>query len=54
MFSCRAMGRNEKRRMYEEITVPTALYVIETWSMEVTEKKRLNVMGGEVSEEYVV
>ena len=38
------MGINVKRRLYEGIVVPTALYVAETWSIAVAEKKRLNVM----------
>ena len=29
-FSCRMMGRNVKRRLYEGVAVPTALYVAET------------------------
>ena len=35
---------NVKRRLYEGIAVPTALYGTETWSMAVAEKKILNVM----------
>ena len=42
VFSCRAMGLNVKRRLYEEVAVPTALYGTETWSIVVV-KKRLNV-----------
>ena len=44
MFSCRATGMNVKRRLYEGVAVPTALYEDEKWSMGVAEKKRLNVM----------
>ena len=43
VFSCRAMGMNVKRRLYG-VTVPTAVYGTGTWSMAVSEKKRLNVM----------
>ena len=35
---------NVKRRLYEGVAVPTALYWPETWAMAVAEKKRLNVM----------
>ena len=44
VFSFIALGMNIKRRMYEEIAVPTALYMAETWSIEVARKKRLNAM----------
>ena len=39
------MGVNVRRRLYEGVAVPTALYGAETWSMAVAEKKKLNVMG---------
>ena len=35
---------NVRRRLYEGVAVPAALYGAETWSMAVAEKKRLNVM----------
>ena len=41
MFSCIAMRMNVKRKLYEEVNLPTARYGAETWSMK---KKRLNVM----------
>ncbi len=33
-----------KRRLYEGIVVPMALYGAETWNMGAAERKRLNVM----------
>ena len=53
VFSCRVMGMNVKRRLYEGVAVPTALYGTETWRMVVAEKKRLNVMEMKCFEEYV-
>ena len=44
MLSCRVMRINVNRRLYEGVTVPTALYRAETWNMGVAEKKKLNVM----------
>ena len=44
VFSCRAIGMNVKRRVYERVTVFAALYGAETWIMIVAEKKILNVM----------
>ena len=44
VFSCRAMGMNVKRRLYEGVAVFTAIYGTETWSMAVAEKKIVNVM----------
>ena len=35
---------NVKRKLYEGLTMPTALNEAEIWCMAVTEKKRLNVM----------
>ena len=32
-----------RRRLYERIMVPTALYGAETWPMGAAERKRLNV-----------
>ena len=51
VFRCIAMGINVKRRLYECIALPTALYGAETWSMEVAEEIKCN--GDEVSEECV-
>ena len=31
VFSCKVMGMNVKRRLYEGIAFPTALYGVETW-----------------------
>ena len=39
VFSCKAMGMNVKRRLYEGVAVPTTLYEAEIWSMAVAEKK---------------
>ena len=44
VVSCRVMGMNIERKLYEGVAVPTALYEGETWSMAVSEKK-LNVMA---------
>ena len=44
VLSCREMGMNVKRRLYEGVAVSTALYWAETWSMAIAEKKRMNVM----------
>ena len=43
VFSCRAMGMNVKRKLYEGVVVLTALYGAEIWSKAVAEKKKLNV-----------
>ena len=50
VFSCRAMGMNVKRRLYEGVAVPTALYETETWSMG---EEVIKCNGDEESEEYV-
>ena len=44
VFRCRSLGMNVKRKLYEGVAVPTALYGSETWSMGVAEKRKLNVM----------
>ena len=45
MFGCRATVINVKRRLYEGVAVPNALYEAEThWSMVLAENKRLNVI----------
>ena len=44
MFSCRVKEINVKRKLYEGVIVPTALYGAEKWNMTVVEKKRLNEM----------
>ncbi len=44
MFECRSLGMSAKRRLYEGVVVPTALYGAETWNMGTVERKRLNVM----------
>ena len=43
VFSYRVMGMNVRRRLYEGVAVPTALYEPETWGMPLTEKI-LNLM----------
>ena len=53
VFSCRAMGMNVKRRLYEGVAVPTVLYGAETWSMAVEDREEIKVNGDEVSEESV-
>lgn len=44
VFRNRALGMNAKKRLYEGVVVPTALYGAETWNMGVAERKRLNVV----------
>ncbi len=51
VFKCTLLGMSAKRRLYEGVVVPTALFGAETWNMGAAKRKRLNVM--EVSEEYV-
>ena len=51
MLSCRAMGMNVKRRIYEGVAVPTALYNVEKRSTAVTEE--IKCSGDEMTEEYV-
>ncbi len=48
VFKCRSLGLNAKRRLYEEVVVPTVMYGAETWNMGAAERRRLN--GGEMSE----
>ena len=44
MFGCRSLRMNVKKRLYEGIAVPTALYGAETWNMGMADKKRLDVV----------
>ena len=44
IFKCRSLGMNAKRKLYEGVVVPTALYGAETWNMGAAERRRLNVM----------
>ncbi len=37
-------GVSARRRLYEGIVVPIALYGTETWNMGAAERRRLNVM----------
>ncbi len=41
---CKSLGMSAKRRLYEGVVVPTALYGAETWNVGAAERKRLNVM----------
>ncbi len=43
-FKCKSLGMSAKKRLYEGVVIPTALYGAETWNMGVAERKRLNVM----------
>jgi len=43
-FKCSSLEMNVKRRLYEGIVVPTALYGAETWKVGAAERRRLNVM----------
>uniref|UniRef100_A0A3P9I653 WxxW domain-containing protein n=1 Tax=Oryzias latipes TaxID=8090 RepID=A0A3P9I653_ORYLA len=40
VFECRSLGKNVKRRLYEGVVVPAALYGAETWSLKVVEKRK--------------
>ncbi len=42
VFKSKLLGMRARRRLYEGIMVPTALYEAETWNMEVVERKRWN------------
>ncbi len=42
---CRSLGMSAKRRLYEGVMVPTALYGTRTWNVGVAKRRRLNVMG---------
>ncbi len=44
VYKCRSLGVTAKRRLYEGVLVPTALYGTETWSRRAAERRRLNVM----------
>uniref|UniRef100_A0A8C8DHP6 ribonuclease H n=1 Tax=Oryzias sinensis TaxID=183150 RepID=A0A8C8DHP6_9TELE len=44
VFECRSLGKDAKRRLYEGVVVPAALYGAETWSLKVAEKRKLNVV----------
>ena len=44
MFSCKVMGINIKRKLYEGVAVLTTQNGAETWSIAIAEKKRLNEM----------
>ncbi len=41
---------NAKRRLYEGVIIPTALYGAETWHLRESERSRLDIFG--MSEEY--
>ena len=43
VFKCKSFCMYAKRRLYEGIVVPTALYEAETWNMGAAERKELNV-----------
>ncbi len=44
MLSCRSLGMSAKRRLYEGIVVPAALYGAETWNMGAAERRGWSVM----------
>ena len=44
MFKCKTLRMDAKRKLYEGIAVPTALYGVETWNMSVKDRRKLNVM----------
>ncbi len=43
MLHNRALGMNAKRRLYEGVVAPTALYGAETWNVRESERNRLDV-----------
>ena len=43
VFKCKSLRMSAKRRLYEEIVVPTALYGAGTWNMGAAERKKLNI-----------
>ena len=43
VLSNRALGMNAKRRLYEGVVVPTAMYGAETWNVREAERNRLDV-----------
>ena len=40
----RDLGMGVKRRLYESVVVPTALYAAETWGMKTADRQRLDVL----------
>ncbi len=45
MFKCRSLAMNAKKRLYEGVVVPTALYGAETWNMGAAERKKIECDG---------
>ena len=43
VMSNRALGMSAKRRLYEGVVVPTAVYGAETWNMKEADRRRLDV-----------
>ena len=43
-FRNRVLGMNVKKRLYERIIVPTALYGTEAWGMRSAERRKVNVL----------
>ena len=43
VFKNRGVSMEVKRRLYESVIVPSALYGSETWGMKVVERRRMNV-----------
>ena len=44
MPSNRGLGIKAKKCLYEGVTVPTALFGAETWSMRSAERRKVNVL----------
>ncbi len=44
VLKSRYLGMNEKRRLYEGVIVPTALYGAETWNIKKDERNKLDVI----------
>ena len=43
VMSCRTLGMEAKRGMYEGVVVPNVLYIAETWGLKAEERGRWNV-----------
>ena len=53
MFSYIAIERNVKRRLYEGVTVPTALYEAETWEYGSNREEEIKCNGDDIRGVYV-
>ena len=53
VFSYIAIERNVKRRLYEGVTVPTALYEAETWEYGSNREEEIKCNGDDIRGVYV-